>query len=79
MTDVLTTVVRDTGVGIKREDLDKLFKFFGKLTSTRDINRGGMGLGLTISKMIVQQLGGDIEVESRENIGSKFYFNIPLK
>lgn len=54
MTDVLSTVVRDTGVGIKREDLDKLFKYFGKLTSTKDINRGGMGLGLTISKMIVQ-------------------------
>lgn len=54
LTQVLTGAVRDTGVGIKKEDISKLFKFFGKMTSTKDINRGGMGLGLTISKLIVQ-------------------------
>jgi hypothetical protein len=37
-----------------------------------------MGLGLTISKMILQQLGGMIEVESKEGVGSKFFFTIPL-
>jgi signal transduction histidine kinase len=44
----------DTGVGISTEDLDKLFKFFGKISKTKEINKGGMGLGLTISKMILQ-------------------------
>ena len=58
--------VIDTGVGIKEEDLDKLLKFFGCLTRTKDINRGGMGLGLTtISKMIIQQLGGSIGASSK--------------
>lgn len=49
----LITMVIDTGMGMKQEDLSKLFTFFGKLQSTSHINRGGMGLGLTISKMIV--------------------------
>lgn len=38
---------------MKQDDLKKLFQFFGKLEKTKDINRGGMGLGLTISKMII--------------------------
>ena len=45
--------VEDTGVGIEQEDLVKLFKFFGKLSKSKEINKGGMGLGLTISKMII--------------------------
>ena len=45
--------IEDTGIGIKAEDLIKLFRFFGCLAKNRDINRGGMGLGLTISKMII--------------------------
>ncbi len=46
--------VEDTGIGMQREDLGKLFQFFGKISKTKDINKGGMGLGLTISKMILQ-------------------------
>ena len=72
LTQVITGTVRDTGVGIKREDLTKLFKFFGKISSTKDINKSGMGLGLTISKMIIEQFGGEIDVETREGLGSKF-------
>lgn len=49
----LTMTIEDTGIGMQKEDLSKLFKFFGCLTKTKDINRGGMGLGLTISKMII--------------------------
>ena len=49
----LVTSVSDTGMGISKDDLKKLFQFFGKLSKSSDINRGGMGLGLTISKMIV--------------------------
>jgi signal transduction histidine kinase len=49
----LITSVRDTGIGISSEDILKLFKFFGKVSSAKKINKGGMGFGLTISKMIV--------------------------
>lgn len=76
---LLITDVMDTGIGIRQDDLSKLFRFFGTLTKAKDINRGGMGLGLTISKMIVMQLGGEIEVESRYMHGSRFTFSIPLE
>ena len=56
--------VEDTGIGMKEEDLHKLFRFFGYLKTSQDINRGGMGLGLTISKKIVRELKGDISVTS---------------
>lgn len=70
--------VKDTGVGIGKEDIDKLFKFFGKISKTKEINKGGMGLGLTISKMILQQLGGTIGIKSEAEKGSNFFFTIPL-
>ena len=54
----LVSSVSDTGIGIKRDDLNRLFTFFGCISKSKDINRGGMGLGLTISKMILQQLDG---------------------
>jgi signal transduction histidine kinase len=50
----LISIIQDSGIGIKSEDLHKLFKFFGQITKSKNINRGGMGLGLTISKMILQ-------------------------
>ncbi|TNV84121.1 hypothetical protein FGO68_gene2356 [Halteria grandinella] len=75
----LQFVIKDTGVGIQPNDLNKLFKFFGTLAKTKDINRGGMGLGLTISKMIIQQLGGSVNVESVPNQGTEFSFWIPLE
>ena len=49
----LITSVKDTGIGINPDDIQKLFKFFGKVSSSKKINKGGMGFGLTISKMIV--------------------------
>ena len=58
----LITKIEDTGIGIVEEDLNKLFKFFGQISKSKNINRGGMGLGLTISKMILQQMQGKIEV-----------------
>ncbi|TNV84570.1 hypothetical protein FGO68_gene14236 [Halteria grandinella] len=70
--------IKDTGVGIHKEDLNKLFKFFGTLASTKNINKGGMGLGLTISKMIIQQLGGEVTVKSEPSVGTEFEFWIPL-
>jgi signal transduction histidine kinase len=50
----LVSTVKDTGIGMSNVDLTQLFKFFGQISKSKDINRGGMGLGLTISKMILQ-------------------------
>ena len=64
LSGILSVSVQDTGIGIKPEDLAKLFQFFGQVSSSKNINKSGMGLGLTISKMIIQQLGGEIDVTS---------------
>lgn len=70
--------VVDQGIGIKTEDMDKLFKLFGFLNRTKEINTKGIGLGLHISKMIVEQLGGDIMCISEWNKGSTFTYVIAL-
>jgi len=57
---MLEVEVRDSGVGIKEEDQKKLFKLFGYLDTTKELNTKGIGLGLYISKLIVQQFGGEI-------------------
>ena len=49
----MTSKVKDTGYGIPENQLSKLFKFFGKLTDHNNINQNGMGLGLSITKMIL--------------------------
>ena len=69
--------VSDTGVGISQKDIPKLFKMFGMLSKHRSkLNKSGSGLGLSISKRIVESLGGNIKVSSRENEGTKFKFTI---
>jgi len=50
--------VKDSGCGIKKDDQKKLFKLFGFLDSTKEINTKGIGLGLHISKKIVDEFGG---------------------
>ena len=67
--------VKDTGIGIKEEDISKLFKNFGKLESHNHLNPNGIGLGLKICKQIAQKLGGNIEVESQVNKGTTFTFS----
>jgi signal transduction histidine kinase len=67
--------VRDTGVGIAASDLDAVFERFHQIKKT---DRRGVGLGLYISKCIVQGHGGRIGVESRLNEGSTFWFTLPL-
>lgn len=64
--------VRDTGVGIASDDLNKLFKLFGKLERTSNINSGGIGIGLNFAKLLSNLLGGDIHVVSELASGSKF-------
>ncbi|MTV50916.1 response regulator [Heliobacillus mobilis] len=71
--------VVDTGIGISPEILNKLFHPFtqGDASSTRKY--GGTGLGLSICKNIVEKMGGSIDVESKEGLGSTFRFIIPFQ
>lgn len=72
-------IVRDTGTGIKAEDMQKLFQAFKQLDSTRDKKRGGTGLGLAISKEIILAHKGKIWAESEAGKGSSFHFILPIK
>jgi len=66
--------VKDSGVGIPASEKDRLFNFFGKLTDNQHMNQQGIGLGLVISKMIVEKCGGTITVSSEEGKGTTFTF-----
>lgn len=74
----VTTTVADTGVGIPKDTLDKLFSKFYRGTQQVKQTTKGTGLGLYISKSIIEKLGGKIWVESEEGKGSKFIFTLPL-
>jgi len=71
--------VEDTGIGIKEEQLDALFESFTQADLSITKKYGGTGLGLTISKLLVEKMHGTIGVESIEMIGSTFWFTIKLK
>ncbi len=71
--------IRDSGQGIKPEDLKKLFGSFQQVDTKKNRNKEGTGLGLAISKQLVENMGGRIDVKSEYGKGSEFYFNIPQK
>ncbi len=70
--------VKDTGVGIKEEDLGKLFNVDSKFTSEGTAGEKGSGLGLSLVKEIVEKHGGTIWVESKFGVGSEFFFTLPI-
>jgi signal transduction histidine kinase len=71
--------VRDTGVGIPPEDLEKLFSEFVQLDSSASRRQGGTGLGLALTRKIVYAQGGTVSVESARGKGSTFTVVLPLK
>ena len=76
---MLIADVKDTGIGIKKEDLEKLFTKFERLEMDRNSTVEGTGLGLTITKRLLDMMGGSISVESQYGSGSTFTVKIPQK
>ncbi|TAL27108.1 MAG: response regulator [Alphaproteobacteria bacterium] len=74
----LSFSVKDTGIGIPADKIDNLFRKFSQADSSITRKFGGTGLGLHISKEIVEMMGGQIGVESEEGKGSRFWIDIPF-
>ncbi|MEA2029193.1 MAG: ATP-binding protein [Campylobacterota bacterium] len=70
--------IKDTGVGIAKENQEAIFKAFQQAEADTSIHFGGTGLGLAISAKYVKDLGGKLELESEVDKGSNFYFSIPI-
>jgi PAS domain S-box-containing protein len=68
--------VKDTGIGIPNDKLNRLFKSFSQVDSFTTRTYGGTGLGLAISKRLAEMMGGKMWVESEPNEGSTFYFTV---
>lgn len=71
--------LKDTGIGIPADKLDTIFESFGQASSETTRKFGGTGLGLTISRQLVEMHGGELKVRSTIGKGSEFYFSIPYK
>ena len=69
--------VRDTAIGIAPEHLPRLFEKFYQVNPSMTRTHGGAGLGLSISKMLVEAHGGSIGVKSQVGLGSTFWFTLP--
>ena len=69
--------IKDTGIGIKKEDLEKLFQQFERIDEGRNRSLSGTGLGLNIVKKLLELMGGELSVESQYGGGSTFSFKVP--
>lgn len=74
----LNISVKDTGIGISQQDMDKLFKSFSQIDSSFTRQYGGSGLGLVISRQLVEVMGGRLWFKSDIGMGSIFYVSIPF-
>ncbi|MGZ0655125.1 ATP-binding protein [Coraliomargarita sp. W4R72] len=76
--DVIHVVVKDTGCGIAEDKFERLFRAFSQVDSSTTRKYGGSGLGLIISKRLIERMNGCIWVESEVGVGSQFHFTIKL-
>jgi len=74
----LRFAVKDSGIGIAADKLEKIFESFAQADNTTTRNFGGTGLGLTISRQLAEMMGGTVHVESMEGKGTTFWFTVPL-
>ncbi len=74
---LLTLSVRDTGIGIPADRMDRLFKSFSQVDASTTRRYGGTGLGLVITKRLIELMGGEISVESTMGEGTTFTFTLP--
>ncbi len=70
--------VRDTGIGISKEDLPRVWDRFFQTKEAQAMRKAGFGLGLKIAREIVQMHGGDMGIESEPGVGSFFFFKLPI-
>jgi signal transduction histidine kinase len=73
----LTCEVADTGIGIPPEYHKSIFEAFVQVSEKMYLEYGGLGIGLSFAKILVEQQGGRIWVESREGEGARFFFSLP--
>ncbi|MBQ9376255.1 MAG: response regulator [Schwartzia sp.] len=75
----LRVAVKDTGIGIRQEDMSRLFSRFERLEEKRNRHVEGTGLGMTITKNLLGQMGSELRVESEYGVGSVFSFTLRQK
>lgn len=74
-----TIVIKDTGIGMSKEDLPRIFDRFYRADKSRTRETGGTGLGLPIAKWIVTKHGGTIDVTSKIDVGTTFMIKVPIE
>jgi two-component system phosphate regulon sensor histidine kinase PhoR len=77
--DFVKIIVKDTGIGIPQKEQEELFKRFFRASNVRKIGKEGFGLGLYISKKLIDLHGGKIKIESKEGIGTNVTILLPIK
>jgi PAS domain S-box-containing protein len=77
--DQVTFTIKDTGIGINKENLARIFEEFRQEVDGHHRPFEGLGVGLTLAKEVVERMGGKIDVKSEKGIGSEFSFHVPYR